>query len=52
MKYSSKPFPWKHYILEDFFEQDDKAPLKRNILASNSNIHNEFRELIIKKNIE
>ena len=36
----------------DFFEQDDKAPLKRNILASNSNIHNEFRELIIKKNIE
>ena len=36
----------------DFFEPDDKAPLKRNILASNSNIHNEFKDLIIKKNIE
>ena len=36
----------------DFFEPDDKAPLKRNILASNSNIHNELRDLIIKKNIE
>ena len=36
----------------DFFDPDDKAPLKRNILASNSNIHNELRDLIIKKNIE
>ena len=36
----------------DFFEQDNKAPLKKNILASNANIHNELSELIIKKNIE
>jgi len=31
---------------------DNKAPLKRNILASNSNIHDELRDLILKKNIE
>ncbi len=36
----------------DFFEPDDKAPLKRNILASNSNIHDELKDLILKKNIE
>ncbi len=36
----------------DFFEPDDEAPLKKNILASNSNIHSELRDLIIKKNIE
>ena len=36
----------------DFFEPDDKAPLKRNILATNSVIHNELSDLIIKKNIE
>ena len=36
----------------DFFEEDNKDPLKRNILASNSNIHDEFSNLIIKKNIE
>ena len=36
----------------DFFEADNNAPLKRNILASNSNIHQEFNDLIIKKNIE
>ena len=30
----------------DFFEEDIKSPLKRNILASNSFIHNELRELI------
>ena len=30
----------------DFFEQDDGSPLKRNILATNSNIHNELKELI------
>ncbi len=30
----------------DFFEQDDSSPLKRNILATNSNIHNELKELI------
>ena len=36
----------------DFFEADNKAPLKKNILASNSNIYEEFSDLIIKKNIE
>ena len=36
----------------DFFEIDNKAPLKKNILASNSNIHKELSDLIIKKNIE
>tara|TARA_B100000965_G_C19520514_1_gene726288 strand:- start:261 stop:1061 length:801 start_codon:yes stop_codon:yes gene_type:complete len=36
----------------DFFEIDNDAPLKRNVLASNSNIHNELSKLIIKKNIE
>ena len=38
--------------LVNFFEKDNKAPLKRSILASNSNIHDEFSNLIIKKNIE
>ena len=33
----------------DFFEEDTKLPLKKNILASNSNIHDELKELIIKK---
>ena len=32
----------------DFFEEDDKAPLKKNILASNSFIHKELSELIHK----
>ena len=36
----------------DFFEEDASAPLKKNILASNSNIHDELRELILKKDIE
>ena len=36
----------------DFFETDNDAPLKKNVLASNSNIHNELSELIFKKNIE
>tara|TARA_B100001559_G_scaffold232483_1_gene195816 strand:- start:1360 stop:2160 length:801 start_codon:yes stop_codon:yes gene_type:complete len=36
----------------DFFELDNNAPLKKNILASNSNIHEELSGLIIKKNIE
>ena len=30
----------------DFFETDNDAPLKKNILASNSNIHDEFKDLI------
>ena len=36
----------------NFFEEDEKAPLKKNILASNSNIHDELKDLILKKNIE
>ena len=36
----------------DFFEPDNNAPLKKNILASNSNIHSQLTDLIIKKNIE
>ncbi len=36
----------------DYFEKDSKLPLKRNILASNSNIHEELKGLIIKKDIE
>ena len=30
----------------DFFEADNSFPLKRNILATNSNIHEELKELI------
>ena len=36
----------------NFFEEDNKDPLKKNILASNSNINDEFSNLIIKKDIE
>jgi myo-inositol-1(or 4)-monophosphatase len=36
----------------DFFEEDSSNPLKKNILASNSNIHDGLRELINKKDIE
>ena len=36
----------------NFFDTDDQAPIKRNILASNSNIYDDFSDLIIKKNIE
>jgi myo-inositol-1(or 4)-monophosphatase len=36
----------------DFFEEDSNQPLKKNILASNSNIHDQLRELINKKDIE
>ena len=36
----------------DFFEDDPNLPLKKNILASNSNIHDELKELINKKHIE
>ncbi len=31
----------------DFFDQSDASPLKKNILASNSNINREFKELIL-----
>tara|TARA_B110001452_G_scaffold99696_1_gene82686 strand:+ start:595 stop:1398 length:804 start_codon:yes stop_codon:yes gene_type:complete len=36
----------------DFFETDNKVPLKKNIIASNFNIHKELTDLIQKKNIE
>ena len=36
----------------NFFEDDKNFPLKKNILATNSNIHEELRELITKKEIE
>ncbi len=36
----------------NFFEPDNNAPLKKNILASNSNIHSQLTDLIVKKNIE
>ena len=36
----------------DFFEEDVNSPLKKNILATNSNIHDELKDLINKKDIE
>ena len=36
----------------DFFEDNTNMPLIKNILASNSNIHDELKELINKKDIE
>ena len=36
----------------NFFEEDVKSPLKRNIIASNSNILDNLQDLIIKKDIE
>ena len=36
----------------DFFEDDATLPLKKNVLATNANIHEELRALIIKKDIE
>ena len=33
----------------DFFEENNNSDLKRNIIATNSIIHNELRELIVKK---
>ena len=36
----------------DFFEEDPNLPLKKNILATNSSIHDELRDLINKKEIE
>ena len=38
--------------LVDFFENDASSPLKKNVLATNSNIHEELRGLISKKDIE
>ena len=36
----------------DFFEDDVKLPFKKNILATNANIHDELKGLINKKDIE
>ena len=36
----------------DFFDKDLKMPLKKNVLATNSDIHEELRDLINKKDIE
>ena len=36
----------------DFFEEDPNLPLKKNILATNSIIHEELRGLIDKKDVE
>jgi len=36
----------------DFFEDDAALPLKKNVLATNSIIHEELRGLISKKDIE
>ena len=36
----------------EFFQEDINVPLKKNILATNSNIHQELRDLINKKDIE
>ena len=36
----------------DFFEEDVNAPLKKNILATNSSIHEGLRDLLNKKDIE
>ena len=36
----------------DFFDEDSLMPLKKNVLATNSNIHEELKGLLIKKDIE
>ena len=36
----------------DFFEEDNKFPFKKNILAANANIHEELKEFLVKKDIE
>ena len=36
----------------DFFEEDKNKYIKKNIIASNSNIHEDLKQLIIKKDIE
>ena len=36
----------------DFFEDDENLPFKKNILATNANIHDELKILINKKDIE
>ena len=36
----------------DYMDEDANSPLKKNVIASNSNIHDEFTAVITKKNIE
>ena len=36
----------------DFFRENPNLPLKKNVLATNSNIHSELKELINEKDIE
>ena len=36
----------------DFFEEDKNNPLNKNIIATNSIIHDKLIELIVKKDIE
>ena len=36
----------------DYFEEDKNLPLKKNILATNSNLHEKIKEFINKKDIE
>ena len=36
----------------NFFEEDANSPLKKNILATNSNIHEELKAILRKKDIE
>ena len=36
----------------DFFEEEANLPFKRNIIATNSIIHNKLRDIIDKKDIE
>ncbi len=35
----------------NFFEEDQVMPLKKNVIATNSIIHNDLKELITKKDI-
>ncbi len=36
----------------DFFEESEKNPVKKNIIATNSDIHQELVKALFKKNIE
>ena len=36
----------------ELFDNDKNFPIKKNILASNSIIHNELKDLVLKKDIE
>ncbi|MDB9784306.1 inositol monophosphatase, partial [Pelagibacteraceae bacterium] len=36
----------------DFIENSEKNPIKKNIIATNSKIHQELSDVLLKKNIE